>query len=343
MNKASLNATITKIRAMHGRMLTGEDYRILSSKGSVAEVAQYLKDHEGFKDTFADIDVNTVHRGYIEELLKKRSFEIYLKLRDFQHLGKKQFYDLVSERYENELLLIFIRTLNSGEKNSFLNSLPTYFAKSSSIDFYELAACKNVEEFARKLEHTKYSPLCELIVKESKQGDMTEVENAFAQLYYKRLLGSIEKDLSKSDAKLIMEPVKAGVHIRNFVNAYRMKAYFNAPPDEISKKMVTVLGSVGSHGMNRLFECDSEQEMLELFCRLRGTKGVVKENSKFLETAMTQVKLNYARKLMRTQSMPAVYFAFLQLCDIETSNIIHIIEGIRYGLEPDKIEALIAY
>ena len=35
--------------------------------------------------------------------------------------------------------------------------------------------------------------------------------------------------------------------------------------------------------------------------------------------------------------------ALLLLCDIERSNIINIIEGVRYGLSPDDIAAFLKY
>ena len=39
----------------------------------------------------------------------------------------------------------------------------------------------------------------------------------------------------------------------------------------------------------------------------------------------------------------SVLAALLVLCDIERSNIINIIEGVRYGLSPDDIAAFLKY
>lgn len=344
MNKASLNATITKIRAMHGRMLTDEDYRILSSKRSLAEVAQYLKEHPGFKELFADIDVNTVHRGYIEELLRKHDFEIFTQLRDFQHLGGKHFYNCVSERNDTEQLLSLITSIDRGEKQEFINAVPVYALTQSDLGFHKLTECRTIDELADELEHTEYAPLCAGIRRNtSGKTDILALETDFNTFYTKRLMASIKKELSKSDAALLTESVKAGVNIRNFINAYRMKAYFNASPEEIRRKMIPLSGGAADRRIEKLWECDSEEDMLRLMSKLPGVKQAAADSRGFIETAVTRVKLKYARKLMRTQSMPAVYYAFLQLCEIQTSNIIHIIEGIRYGLEPDRIEALITY
>lgn len=334
---------MTKIRAIHGSMLTEEDYKILSSKQSLSEVVQYLKSHRRFAETFSGIDVNTVHRGYIEELLKKHDFELFIALRDFQHLKNLRFYNSTLEKYEIEQLLSLANAIGSSERNLFVDAMPGFFFSHTDIDFLELSRSASLEEFAAKLENTKYSKLAESIRRAGEQEfDFTALETDFAAFYYKRLVGSIEKELSKSDGKLIYETVRREIYLTVFINAYRMKAYFGISQEEIHRRLMP-LAKIGKIGEDRITQSDSEKEMLEKMSRLPGAAGAGAQNCEFIETAAAKIRLRYAGRLMRTQSMPAVFYAFLQLCDIETSNVIHVIEGIRYGLKPDSIEQLIAY
>ena len=54
--------------------------QVLQLKGCVAgttEAADYLAHSKRYKDAFKDVDPNTVHRGFLEELLHKESFNTY--------------------------------------------------------------------------------------------------------------------------------------------------------------------------------------------------------------------------------------------------------------------------
>ena len=63
------------------------------------------------------------------------------------------------------------------------------------------------------------------------------------------------------------------------------------------------------------------------------------------ETDNIEIKLNTVRvrrlrhKLEVSTSAPLSLYVFMQLCDIDVSNIVHIIEGIRYGAEPSVVES----
>lgn len=37
-------------------------------------------------------------------------------------------------------------------------------------------------------------------------------------------------------------------------------------------------------------------------------------------------------------SAPVTIYAFMKLCDIEVGNIVHIIEGVRYDVDPAMLE-----
>lgn len=334
---------MTKIRAIHGSMLTGEDYRILSAKQSLSEVAQYLKNHRRFAETLSGIDVNTVHRGYIEELLKKHEFELFIKLRDFQHLKALRFYNSTLEKFETDQILSLVGAIRVSEKRRFVEAMPGYFFPYSDIDFLELSKSTTLDELVSKLAGTKYAKLCDKIKKaDSSEFDFAALETDFAVFHYKRLIDSINSELSKSDAALIFETVRREIMLTVFISAYRMKAYFGLSQGEIRARLMP-LARLAKLGEDRITECESEKDMLEKMAMLPGARGVNTAGCASIETAAAKIRLRYADRLMRTQSMPAVYYAFLQLCDIESSNVIHIIEGIRYRLQPDSIEQLIAY
>lgn len=342
MERASAGATITKIRAIHGRMLTQEDYRILASKKTVAQVAQYLMEHKRFSDVLSGINVNTIHRGYLEELIVKSNFEMFLKLRDFQHLKHAEFYNSVCLKYETQQLLSLIDSIFSKTRASFISGFPAFLINNTKLDFVELSKCASLQELCSKLGCTQYRKPMEQIASLGDNADYLTCEVILRTFYYKKLMSSVKNDLSKSDATLISSAIRSELDVRNIVNAYRMKKYFGAGSEEIRSKQLPFT-KLGKAKMEKLYECTTDTEMVEYVRKTSKAAATLFDRSDFIETEMAKINLRSARKLLRTQSMPAVFYAFLQLCDVEAANIVHIIEGIRYELPREKIEELIAY
>ncbi len=87
----SSNATVAKIRSLHGKMLTKENYHEMLTRRNVPEIAEYLSSTPRYKQVLKDIDPITVHRGFLETLLEKDNFDTYIRLCQFQQLDKVAF------------------------------------------------------------------------------------------------------------------------------------------------------------------------------------------------------------------------------------------------------------
>ena len=75
----SANGTVAKIKYIHGRMFTKENYHEMLMRRTVPEAADYLAHSARYKDAFRDVDPNTVHRGFVEALLQRENFNTYME------------------------------------------------------------------------------------------------------------------------------------------------------------------------------------------------------------------------------------------------------------------------
>ena len=75
LDKNAHYATITKIRTQYGKRLSRADYEELLSKKSVVEATEYLKGSTMYSKALANIDASTVHRGYLEMILRRNLFD----------------------------------------------------------------------------------------------------------------------------------------------------------------------------------------------------------------------------------------------------------------------------
>ena len=78
-NLLAYSALTTKIKAMHSKLLTNEQYEELAHFTTVADAFAYLQKLPYYEELFADIDPSTIHRGQIEWLLNFQHILIFLR------------------------------------------------------------------------------------------------------------------------------------------------------------------------------------------------------------------------------------------------------------------------
>ncbi len=338
LDKQSTNATSAKIRAMYADMFTIDNYRELMSKKSVPDAAEYLSRHPGFRDAFRETDPNTIHRGYLEELIGRENFETYIRVIKFQGLDKQPFYSFLLRKNEVMTILSAINKINSSLEVTALPELPGYLIKHLGSRVLDIAAAETYSELLQILKGTQYyKVLSKVPLREDGKADFTECELRLRNNYYAGLLEQAEKGFDKSSAEELKSLILKEIDCRNIVNAYRMKAYFGYSADEIKRRSLKFSG-IGKRTMDRIYESEDGEQMLELINKTAYGKNSPDTDN--IEVKINSVKIRRLRSVLtNSTSAAASVYAFVQLCDIEAANIIRIIEGIRYGVEPAVIES----
>ena len=59
---------------MYGKRLTEENYNDMLHKNNVAEIAAYLRDETAYRSALEQIDIHSIHRGQLEDLLMREHF-----------------------------------------------------------------------------------------------------------------------------------------------------------------------------------------------------------------------------------------------------------------------------
>lgn len=332
----AVNATTAKIRAIHGKMFTKENYREMLTRKTVPELAEYLARTPRFKDAFKEVDPNTVHRGYLEELLYRENFRTYVRLCKFQMLDKMPFYGFLIKKREIECILSLINCLNSGLENSYLEDLPGYVIKHSEIDLLELSKASDFQQMLKMLKGTPYyKVLVKISPTEDGLADYTECELQLRTMYFENLFSEIKKGFPSGEAKELTDMILKEIDVKNIINAYRMKAFFGFSPEEIKRRSFK-FSYMGKKRFKRFCECESPEQMLELISR----RTNMSSEDATIETMINRVKYrNLCHTIARSGYAAVSMYAFTQLCDIEVENIVHIIEGIRYKVDSSFIES----
>lgn len=334
----STNATVAKIHAIYGTMFTSENYHEMLGKISVSELAEYLKRAPRFKEALCDIDPNTIHRGFLEELLKKSNFDMYVRLCKFQRLDSTPFYNFLVQKIEVEQIINAVNRINTHVSNDSIANIPMYVKKHSKLDLLKLGTAQTEDELKAALKGSAYAKLMsKLPIGDDGEIDYVECEKMLITFYYKRLIEYVEDNFFKKDAEQLKKIIFTEVDTINIVNAYRKKAFFNYDAEQI-KAGVLPFNRISKHRLNSFYEKDTAEEMLETIRKTSYGKTSAK-NSEIVEMKyQTALFTSMKHAVARSISAPVVMYAFMKLCDMEIDNIIHIIEGVRYKVDPALIE-----
>lgn len=344
LDNYSTNATIAKIHAIHGKMLTKENYYEMINKHSVSELAEYLKRNYRFKETLCDIDPSSIHRGLLEELLKKNNFDIYVRLCNFQRLDSKPFYNFLVQKIEIEQIIEAVNRINNQYPDDSLANVPAYVKKHSKINLLELRSSKNMDELKKSLKGTIYFKIVSSFdTNDGTAIDYVQFEKTLITFYYERLIENIKSDFFKSETEQLKNIIFTEIDLINIRNAYRKKVFFNYDSERIKSTQIPFT-KIGKNKMNAFYEKNSAEEMLDYLKKTKYGRNIP-NNTDYVEVFLQTTFSNYLKHLVaKSTSPPVVIYAFMKLCDIEVKNIIHIIEGIRYNVAPETIKKnLIVY
>lgn len=343
MIKYSTNATVARVRAVNGKRLREADYRELASRKNVSEAAEYLKKNTHYSNALSGVNTATVHRGYLESVIRRYSFDRYINMCDFQQLRKEEFYNYLIVLSEIREILSIILHINADSSDEYITAMPAYLINKTGINLIELAKAGSIKELLSLLRHTRYYSVLKNIQTDDRgHVDYLNCEIKLRTFYYQWLTETIEKNLPKSAADELLTQIKTQIDLVNIINAYRMKKNYGLTSEEIEKKLLPFYRKLGKKARAELFENENGDEFLKAFSKTYYGRDIDFEHPENFETEIRKIQSRMARRsLAFSKNAATSIYALAFLDDIEVKNIITIIEGIRYGRSPDSIMNMI--
>lgn len=345
--KKAAGVIVSKAKSMHGRQLTKEDYQELLHKKSVAEIAGYLKNETQYGVALKDIRENNIHRGQLENILRREIFHQTLKLYRYAEASHQEYYWLHMQQIEIDLILQRIRVLISQEYEDAIAELPVFLKAYTSFNLMKLGEAKSFDELLDVLKKTMYyEVLVAYRVAKGKEGEIayTACETALTRRYYQHVFEVIDTVMKGKTKKEVKEFFSVDVELSNLTKIYRFKRYFKAREDEIRESLIPVYDHFSQ---NQVEELIAQQNMKEFLKKLASSFYHLKmDDSKhvYIEWYMDKIRYKLARKhVYYSQSAPLVFTSYLYLQQKELENIINIIEGIRYNVELEDIDRMLIY
>lgn len=341
LTSLSSNVVLAKARTMYGRRLTPANYNDLLKCRNVGEVAGYLKNHTVYGKSLAGIVENEIHRGQLESRLKQKLMDEYTSLCKYEAEVDKHFSRYFIESDEIDCILRAVRLLNAGAAEGSY-TVPPYLLHYSQLNFKAFQKIKTFEDLLEDLKNTPYAEILEPFKPEKDQRiDYTGVENALYFYLYSNILKIIHKHFAGDTKKQLLSIFNSYVDLNNYVRIVRLKMSYGADAGTVWKSLLPI-GTFSKENMDRLVQADNESELQAALMHTETGRRALKIKHEYVDELPSRMNYTLCRHYMDYSTHPSVVLiSYIFLCQTEISNIITIVEGIRYQLAPQEIRKLL--
>lgn len=331
----------TKTRAMAGKLLSDDDFRELAELSSVAEAVAYLKNKKEYQELFKNIEETALHRGDIEKLLQISKYQDFTKLYQFANGKQRNFLDLYFLQYEIILLKYCLRIVF--DHRSFdldLSAFKAFFEKHSNLSLERLTAAQTLEELVAELKGTELYGVLSRIGNIEKP-TLFDYENTLDLYHFRRLWRMKGKYLGKDDVAFVTKTFGSKFDLLNIQWIYRSIKFYKLPAEHIYALLIPIQYRLKQDEVRAMTEAQSDDEFQNI---LKGTY-YAKTFSRIHHLELQNLEAfyySYLSMLHRREGRQnpysiAVLDSFLYQKDEEIRKIITVVEGIRYGLNPQDI------
>ena len=344
LTKYAANAIIAKARAKYGRRLKEKDYQTLIGCSSVGEVMAYLKTHTHYSKVLNNMSERDVHRGQLEAVLRQELIQDFASLSHYEIATGEAFSQYLINKTEAEQLSHFVMLLSSGNTERYVFDLPSHLETHTKIDLKALAKARNYSELLAAVEKTKYKKLLEPFRPVGDgELDVPAIENALYSDMYDNLFEIINNHTKGQEKKALSELFTTHIDLSNFVRVLRLQKYYHLKPDEIRKQLLPH-GSVREPVLREMCNAASPKELFAVAAHSSIGKRIAKMEYNYAGEIDRRGDYNYTKRQIRFSTVPTVVMmSYFSLAQTELTNIINIIEGVRYKVDPDTIKKLLIY
>ena len=326
-------AVCAKCRAMYGGMLKPEQYAALAGMHSVTEVAAYLTDQTSYATEFEAVNLNLANRHEVERLLSENLYHTVEKISSFSSGPIRDSIQALMKKFDMNFVLRAVDRIYKKQPIPEGSKVPADAAPfSPRIDMAALVRARTFDEALSALRESEYRKALE----SSLSGDTLNYalfEVLLYDAYYEGLYQLFERESAGRAANIV------GViaDIINLSRIYRFKVHFQIEPEQIYPYLMNLYGRLKKKDYVRLCALGPEEFVAAYRNSVYGgalTAGT--EDANFADSDRLLVKY-YKKLFLQPEPSLAVVFAFFSLKELEVQNLVHVTEGVRYGIEGDRI------
>ncbi len=340
---ATTQAVSAKARSKFGRFLTEHDYSAILACQSVPEVMVYLKSHTHFAPVLKGVNERDVHRGRLEMLLRQYLFNEFDSLCRYDSSVSAGFSQYVVEKTEVEQIIRFLILLNSNSTEKFIFQFPAFLSKHTALNANRLANAHNYQEFLEALKNTPYYEILSAFTPDEKgRLPVSDMENKLYAYVLGHMMELIRTNTKGSERHELLSFFTTINDYSIFSRILRLKKYYELSPETIKTYILPQFSSLKPAVIEQMCAAESTAEVFSIMQSSSCGRMIDKIGYNYADNIVPRVQYKLAKKNIHFSNNPSVVMiSFMFLSETELMNVISLIEGIRYQLDPKTIRSLL--
>lgn len=336
---AAYSALSGKSRAMYGRLLKPVDYQELMRKSNVSEIADYLRNNTHFGASLATEDVGVIHRGHLENVLKRGLMDDYGKLISFSKGNVRAFIQIVYKRHEIESLKLLFRAFASGAVDQeLIEDGLLFLERCDRVHIPKLAMSRSASEFVAGLEGTEYHALLRPFITDDNRFQLFNIEMRLDSHFYDCVHDALKNCFTGEDERIVNRLFGVEIDLFNILTIYRGKVFFRMDRDVINSYLIPYYGTLSRQEKLAMLDAKDREELKALIAKTRYTDVFSGEDERWYELNLQNYVYRINSVLFRHDTFTiACVLSYLKLRECELKNIVSLIEGIRYRLPEESL------
>ncbi|MDX9691749.1 MAG: V-type ATPase subunit [Acholeplasmataceae bacterium] len=345
MKDLSNNAVITKAKAIFGNFLKADDYERMIKLRYLPDLVSYLKKSPNYQNILSSVQENSIHRGQLELMIKKNSFEQILRLIKMIHSSDLDFYLLNLVYQESELILSSLRTIISMEFEDNIGKLPIFFEVHTKIDIHKLLKVESFDDLMEAVKNSAYYNILKPYQTDNPEMiRYLDIEHQLEVYYYEEAFRRIENHFKGTLKNEIEGIFQTRIELSNITKIYRLKKFYQASPQVIKDVLIKDHVRISEKRWDEMINLSNPDQIVKYLSHSEYSKFVNDKDYVYIEYFAGKIRYDLARKYIYFASeVPKVFMAFVTLSQMEIENITNIIEGIRYQVDETEIKAMLIY
>lgn len=327
-----------KAHVLHSRLLRADEYWALLNKTSVAEIAAFLKQTEGYKNVLRDVVPETEHRMELEMKLHSSLFD---DGEAFSHYMNKQTVNLFFAwrgLYEADQLKKICRRVCAERTQEAADSAHWQICriKNSELPYDALLQCADMKGVIEALRGTRYyMPLLRSMQCSADALSQLDFELAVDRTAEGALYDAVKSLPAGGSGGLIKHLFGVRADLINLSCCSRCRWYFNMPREKMLSFMLPAEYKLSREFLYEAAQLGSQGKAIKAIekrCPEYGRalrKGV---ETGGMARALNRVLYKTATAVFRSGT-PGFHtaIAYLMLKIIEISDIVKLTEAVRYS------------
>ncbi|MBE6012181.1 MAG: hypothetical protein E7234_06455 [Lachnospiraceae bacterium] len=333
MDYSGINA---KVKAMKGRLLDYSDYYELASLKSVESVGMKLRENVAYTEFMDSVLAQADHSRHIFEqklliIPVNDYYKIYRFIPDF---NIKRYLKTLALKKEMLLIKLIFCSLYDERNITYSKDELEYISKFDlNFDVTKLIVSKNARELIDNLKGTEFYDILDGIYTEGIS--IFDLEMSLDFYYYNRLWRDKNKYLKGRNKSIMTDITGTEIDMQNIIWIYRLKKYYQIKSNDIFKYLIPIHYRLSGDSISKLVEAPNMNILYDYI--LNTPYGYAFKDESDLTRCYNNVMYKAYERYMTQQNSIAQITDFLHRKQIETENIISLIEGVRYSLSPDEI------